>query len=41
MRKVFEIVGATATAVALFIIVSSVLDSIKYEMNMKHRKEFE
>lgn len=29
MRKVFEIVGATATAVALFIIISSFLDAIK------------
>lgn len=29
MRKVFEIVGATATAVALFVIVSSFFEAIK------------
>lgn len=38
MRKVFEVIGATVSTVALFIIVSSVLDSIVYERNMKHRK---
>lgn len=29
MRKVFEIVGATASAVALFVIVSSFFEAIK------------